>query len=345
MPDTPTFRFSAGPWNLHPGRDPFGPEVRPERELADKFRILKDLGFDYVQFHDDDAVPDDASAADRERQAKEVRRLLDDMGLQPEFVAPRIWEDPLTIDGAITANDPKCRQYALDRGKRAVDVARALGTDRIVLWPAREGTYIRESKDPIAGFGQMLDFCDTLLAYDPNIRILGEMKPNEPMDLMFLPSTGHFLALAYKTSDPSRVGVLIESAHCILLGIDPSEEMAYAMFHDKLWSVHLNDQDGLKYDQDKAFGSVNLRRAWNQVDLLVRSGYGSKGEVVGLDVKVMRTQPFETAHYHLRNSKETFDLLVEVSHRLDRAEVDRLRAERNYEDLDQLILRTLLNAR
>ena len=69
------------------------------------------------------------------------------------------------------------------------------------------------------------------------------------------------------------------------------------------------------------------------------------GEVVGLDVKAMRTQPFETAYYHLRNSKETFHMLVEVSRRLDRAEVDRLRAERNYEDLDQLILRTLLNLR
>ena len=51
-----------------------------------------------------------------------------------------------------------------------------------------------------------------MLDYDKNIRILGEMKPNEPMDLMYLPTTGHFLALAYKSRDPNRVGVLIESA-------------------------------------------------------------------------------------------------------------------------------------
>ena len=25
------FKFSAGPWNLHPGADPFGPAVRSER--------------------------------------------------------------------------------------------------------------------------------------------------------------------------------------------------------------------------------------------------------------------------------------------------------------------------
>jgi len=43
----------------------------------------------------------------------------------------------------------------------------------------------------------MLEFIDTMLEYDKNIRILGEMKPNEPMDLMYAPTTGHFLALGH----------------------------------------------------------------------------------------------------------------------------------------------------
>ena len=121
----------------------------------------------------------------------------------------------------------------------------AASTYRFVWWPAREGTYIREAKDATRSYGYMLEFIDTMLEYDKNIRILGEMKPNEPMDLMYAPTTGHFLALAYKSRDPKRVGVLIESAHAILANLDPSDEMAYAIFHDKLWGVHLNDQNGL----------------------------------------------------------------------------------------------------
>ena len=78
------FKYSAGPWNLHPGADPFGPPVRPEREFADKLRILKDLGFDYVQFHDDDAVPDEYSASDREKRASEIKKLLERISRQPE---------------------------------------------------------------------------------------------------------------------------------------------------------------------------------------------------------------------------------------------------------------------
>src|SRR3954452_2237526 len=79
------FKFSAGPWNLHGGADPFGPAVRPEREFVAKLKVFKDLGFDYVQFHDDDAVPDDFSQRDREKRAKEVKKLLDDHGLKAEI--------------------------------------------------------------------------------------------------------------------------------------------------------------------------------------------------------------------------------------------------------------------
>ena len=34
--------------------------------------------------------------------------------------------------------------------------ARVLGTDRFVWWPAREGTYIRESKNAVASFERMI---------------------------------------------------------------------------------------------------------------------------------------------------------------------------------------------
>ncbi len=44
------------------------------------------------------------------------------------------------------------------------------------------------------------------------------------------------------------------------------------------WESWLNDQNGLKCDQDKASGVENLRQAFNQVKVLVENGYGSHGE-------------------------------------------------------------------
>ena len=342
MAEYTEYKYTAGPWNIHTGADPFGPPVRDEIPFADKVAKLKEIGYHGVQFHDDDVVSADADEATTRKVAAQVKKILDDHGMVAEFVAPRLWEDPRTIDGAITSNSPADRKYALDRSLRAIDIARMIGTKHIVLWPAREGTYIRESKDSVAMIGRLLGYLNTLLAHDKEIQILGEMKPNEPMDQAYCPTVGHFLGLAYRTDDPSRVGALIESAHCWLAGLDPSEEMAYALWHGKLWGVHLNDQNGLKFDEDKAFGAVNLRAAFNQVQVLETNGYGRNGEMVGFDVKAMRTQPQEKSYQHLINSKRIFENLLEVARSIDEDELDAYRSARAYEDLEMLVIRKLM---
>src|SRR5579864_407238 len=329
------YRFTFGPWNISTGADPFGPPVRKEVAFASKIAEYKKLGFDGVQCHDDDVVEADLDPAATERGAKKVKKLLDGEGLFCEFIAPRLWEHPKTIDGGYTSNNAAERKYAIDRSKRAVDIARMMDCRDIVLWLAREGTYIREAKDPVTAVGRIVDAVNTLLEYDPNIRILGEMKPNEPMDQAYLPTVGHFVGLTYRTADPKRVGVLIESAHSILAGLDPSDDMAYALWHQKLWSVHLNDQNGLKYDQDKAFGSVDLRRAFNTVWVLERNGYDG---CIGLDVKAMRTTKQADQTKHLVNSRQMFLRLLEVARAVDAGRVEKYRAERDYEGLELYIL-------
>jgi len=338
------FRFSFGPWNIHEGADPFGPTVRQSFVFDEKLKVYKDLGFEGVQFHDDDVVPNIDSMPHSEalEKAKEVKKRLDDLQLAAEFVAPRLWEDPRTTDGGYTSNDPAQRKYAVERSERAVELARAVGCDKIVLWLAREGTYIRESKDAARAVGMIVEAINRMLAADKGIKILIEPKPNEPMDQAYIPTMGHAVATAYLTSDPSRVGALMESAHSILAGLDPSDEMAYAIHHKKLWSVHFNDQNGLKFDEDKAFGSVDLRRAFNEVRVLDRNNYGQNGEFVGMDVKAMRTQKREVSFAHLKHSKETFLLLLDKVRTFDEARAAKLIAERNYEDLDQMVLRHLM---
>jgi xylose isomerase len=335
-----TYRFTFGPWNISTGADPFGPPVRKEAAFAAKIREYKKLGFDGVQFHDDDAVPEiDQDPAGIEKAAARTKKMLDGEGLFCEFIAPRLWEHPKTIDGGYTSNNPSERRYAIERSKRAVDIANALGCKDIVLWLAREGTYIREAKDPITAIGRIVDAINALLEYDKTIRILGEMKPNEPMDQAYLPTPGHFMGLTYRTAEPSRVGVLIESAHSILAGLDPSDDMAYVLWHGKLWSVHLNDQNGLKYDQDKAFGSVDLRRAFNQVWVLERGDYRG---CIGLDVKAMRTTKPGDQTRHLANSREMFLRLLDVVRSVDAEKVESFRAERDYEGLEMYILGKLM---
>ena len=341
------YRFSFGPWNIHEGADPFGPTVRGSMAFAQKLKLFKPMGYDGVQFHDDDAVPEmnDLDGAGIVKKAAELKKLLEGEGLTAEFVAPRLWEDPRTIDGGYTSNDPATRAYAIERSLRAVDIANALGTKLIVLWLAREGTYIRESKDSKRAVDQLVEAVNRMLAHDPSIRIAIEPKPNEPVDQAYIPTVGHAIALGHLCSDPARVGVNIESAHAILAGLDPSDEMGFALAHNKLFTVHLNDQNGIKFDEDRSFGSIDLRRAFNQVRILDKYGYGSNGEFVGLDIKAMRTQKLEVSTKHLSNSRTIFLRLLDVVRGLDQKAVDGLIAERDYEELDLLIVNALMGTR
>ena len=338
------FRFSAGPWNVHSGADSYGPATRSEIAFDEKVRMFKKLGFSAVQFHDDDAVPNMNDLSDEEVKAaaRKVKKVLDANGMAAEFVAPRLWMDPHTVDGGFMSTSPEDRAFALKRAFRSVDIARELGTDMIVLWLAREGTLCAESKSPVWATRMLIDAINEILRYDSRVRVVIEPKPNEPIDRSVCGTMGHVMGISAASIDPSRVGGNLESAHAILAGLDPSHEMGFALAMGKLWTVHLNDQNGIKFDQDKSFGVENLRQAFNQVKLLVENDYGAKGEYVGLDVKAMRTTRDADGYCHLENSLKIFAELEKKARRFDYDFQKKCVERRDFERLEMYVMNLLM---
>ena len=338
------FKFSVGPWNVSSGADVYGPATRSEIPMEEKIRKFKELGFDAVQFHDDDAVPNINELTEEEikAEARKVRALLDEVGLKAEFVVPRLWMDPHCVDGGFTSNSEEDRKFALWRAFRSIDIARELGADLIVLWLAREGTLCAESKSAVVGTKRIVEAIDAMLDYDQSIRIAIEPKPNEPIDRSFCGTLGHVMGVSAATKDPSRVGGLLESAHAVLAGLDPANEMGFALAFNKLFSVHLNDQNGLKFDEDRSFGAENLRQSFDQIKILKENGYGSRGEYVGLDVKAMRTTRDDAAYEHLKNSLAVVEALEAKADRYDYAFEKKCIRERNYEALEMYVLNLLM---
>ncbi len=338
------FKYSVGPWNVHEGADAYGPATRESISFEEKIKMFKEIGFDAIQFHDDDAVPNmnELSEAEIIAEAKKVKALLDKYDLKAEFVAPRLWMDPHTVDGGFTSNCEKDREFAIWRALRSIDIANALGCDKIVLWLAREGTICPESKSPVEIVKKLVDAINTMLAYDKNIKVMIETKPNEPIDRSVCPTLGHAMAISAASIDPSRVGGLLETAHAVLAGLDPAGEMGFALAMNKLWGVHLNDQNGLRYDQDKNFGAENLRSAFNQIKVLKENNFCENGEYIGLDVKCMRTQSTAESYEHLRTSLKVAKALEEKVNRYDYAFAEKCIAERNYEKLEMYVLELIM---
>jgi Xylose isomerase len=338
------FKFSVGPWNVSEGVDVYGPATRKIISFEKKVETFRKIGFDAVQFHDDDAVPEINDLKDDQIRAKarEIKKILDNNRMSAEFVAPRLWMDPRTADGGYTSNNKEDREFAMWRSYRSIDIANELGCDKIVLWLAREGTLCVESKNPVEAVKRLVEAINKMLEYDKNIKILIEPKPNEPIDRSFCGTIGHVMGVSAATIDPSRVGGLLESAHAVLAGLDPANEIAFGLAFGKLWGVHLNDQNGLRFDQDRSFGVENLRQAFNQIKVLIESDYGRNGEYVGLDVKAMRTTKDEASYTHLENSLKIAKMLEEKAMKFDYAFQKKCVEERNYEALEMYVMELLM---
>lgn len=338
------FKFSVGPWNVHSGADSYGPATREEIPFEEKVKKFAELGFSAIQFHDDDAVPNMNNMTDEEIKAaaRDLKVLLDKYNLKAEFVAPRLWMDPHTIDGGFMSTSEKDREFAMWRAYRSIDIANELGCDMIVLWLAREGTLCAESKSPVWATKILIESINKMLKYDSKIRVCIEPKPNEPIDRSICGTMGHVMAISAATIDPARVGGNLESAHAILAGLDPAHEIGFALAMNKLMTVHLNDQNGIRYDQDKVFGVENLRVAFNQIKVLKENGYGERGEYVGLDVKAMRTTTLEDSYKHLENSLKIFKALEEKVDRFDYDFQKRCVENRDFEGLEMYVMDLLM---
>src|SRR5215208_4109937 len=143
----PEHKFTFGLWPVgNRGRDPFGDATRPTRSPITMVKRLAQLGAYGVNLHDNDLVPIDASAAERDRIVAEFKRALSDHDLKVPMATTNLFGDPIFKDGAYTSNDPKVRAYALQKTMRAMDLGVELGAGIYVFWGGREGSEVDAAK-------------------------------------------------------------------------------------------------------------------------------------------------------------------------------------------------------
>ena len=269
----PEHRFTFGLWTVgNPGRDPFGDPVRSPLSPAHIVRKLAQLGACGVNLHDNDLVPRDSGASERDRIVREFKHVLADTGMRVPMATTNLFSDPAFRDGAFTSNDARVRAYALQKTMAAIDLAVELGAITYVCWGGREGVETNAAKDPRAALGWYRDAINFLCGYVRSqrydLRLALEAKPNEPRGDIFLPTTGHMLAFIYTLDHPDMVGVNPEVAHERMAGLDFSHAVAQALEAGKLFHIDLNGQQPGRFDQDLRFGSDDPKAAFFLVKLL-----------------------------------------------------------------------------
>jgi xylose isomerase len=311
-------KFTFGLWTVgNRGRDPFGEFVRPPIDPLVAVERLSALGAWGVNFHDNDLVPIDATAAERDSIVRAFRRALQDHGMVVPMATTNLFTDPVFKDGAFTSHDARVRAYAVQKTMRAMDLGVELGATTYVFWGGREGAEVDAAKDPVEAIKRFRDAIDYLCEYARDqkyqLRFALEAKPNEPRGDIYFPTTAAYLGFITTLAHPEMVGVNPEVAHEHMIGLNFYHVVAQAIEAGKLFHIDLNDQKPGRYDQDLRFASESIKALFFVVKLLEESGYDGPRH---FDAHAYRTEDYNGVRDFARGCMRTYLALKEKARRL-----------------------------
>ncbi|MGO8794847.1 MAG: xylose isomerase [Candidatus Sulfotelmatobacter sp.] len=313
----PEHKFSFGLWTLgNRGRDPFGDFVRPSISPVDIVAMLAEVGAWGVNLHDNDLVPIDATAAERDQIVQEFSKACKENGIVVPMATVNLFFHPVFRDGAFTANDPEIRAYALQKTMRAMDLGAELGAKVFVLWGGREGVETdacRRADEAVKRLREAVNYlCEYSLDRGYGYKFALEAKPNEPRADIYMATTGHYLGFIPTLDHPEMVGVNPEVAHEHMSGLNFMHGVAQAWECGKLFHIDLNDQMPGRYDQDLRFGSANLKTAFWLVKFLEDVGYSGSRH---FDAHAYRTEDYDGVRDFARGCMRTYLILKEKARR------------------------------
>ncbi|MGA8608839.1 MAG: xylose isomerase [Candidatus Sulfotelmatobacter sp.] len=313
----PEHKFSFGLWTVgNRGRDPFGDFVRPLISPIDIVSMLAEVGAWGVNLHDNDLVPINATAAERDCIVHSFKKACEASGIVVPMATVSLFFHPIFRDGAFTANDPEVRAYALQKTMRAMDIGAELGAKIFVLWGGREGVETdacRRADDAIKRLREAINYlCEYNIEHEYGMKFALEAKPNEPRADIYMATTGNYLGFIPTLDHPEMVGVNPEVAHEHMAGLNFMHAVAQAWDAGKLFHIDLNDQMPGRFDQDLRFGSSNLKSAFWLVKFLEDVGYEGPRH---FDAHAYRTEDYEGVKDFARGCMRTYLILKEKAQR------------------------------
>ena len=213
----PEHKFTFGLWTVgNRGRDPFGDATRASLSPITMVKRLSELGAYGVNLHDNDLVPIDAAALERDRIVREFKQALTDYGMKLPMATTNLFYDPVFKDGGFTSSDPRVRLYAIQKTMRSMDLGAELGAHIYVFWGGREGAEVDAAKDAreaLKWYREALNFlCEYSMDQGYDYKFALEAKPNEPRGDIYLPTTGAMLAFIATLDHPVWLALIRKSA-------------------------------------------------------------------------------------------------------------------------------------
>ena len=312
--------FSAGLWVFAQSEEKFGGynramSVREQIKAAASVPGLKGLEL---------IAPTHVTV----ENATEVKRWLEEEGLEPISVNPYLWTESRWQRGALTSPDPKIRREAIDTAKRAIDIGHILGTRKMCLWPGEDGWDYHFQAD----FRQLWDLeaeaLREIAEYDPETQIGIEYKTNEPRTHMLVSNAAKAALVGYELGLPN-VGGYLDFGHALMSRENPAESVILLARHQRLVGIHVNDNYGMG-DNDIMVGSVHF---WAMLEFLLAVQQVEYEGWISLDIVPQR----ESAVAACTQSIITLRNFLKLLARLDLAALRQAQAEMDAVETQRIV--------
>lgn len=224
------------------------------------------------------------------------------------------------LRGSFTSEIDKERKDLVEDFKKCIDYARVLGCDKITTCPLNEGhDYIFEMNYENA-YTYFEETMREIANYAKDIKICIEYKWNDPRGRCLLGNAGETLAFC-KRVGCDNVGVTLDIGHAIQAGERPSQSAVMLARENRLFYVHLNDNDKL-WDWDMIPGAYNF---WDFIEFIYYLRKLGYNDWISYDVFPKEIDTVENFNVVTNTTSKLF----EIAGRLNSEKIEALLLERN----------------
>lgn len=265
---------------------------------------------------------------------KELKRMLKDYNLPCSTVGVNLAQDRRFALSGFGNQHQKTRNAAIDEGRKAVDIARTLGTGDITIRLYTDGFDYPFQVDYGAHWNTVISSIKTIAKYaSPDVNVAIAYKPREPRQNLTIATVGKSLSLCQEIA-MKNVGVAMSFSHAMMAGENPAESIAFLTRANKLFRIYFSDCYGM-WDDGLAPGSVHM---WELMEALFYLKTSKHKGYLTLDIVPSRIEPSHACQISLGN----LSIFWKKLEKLDTSEMRRAQKTLDAVESQKIIRRVML---
>ncbi len=200
-----------------------------------------------------------------------LKKLIEKYEFEIAAVNLKVRGPDFMTKGSFTSPEQKAVDTAITWGKEALDAAIDVGCQTVTSCPLNDGFDYPFEMDYALAWDQMVAGISEVAGHRDDVNLAIEYKLSDPRTRSLISNVGEALILARQT-ERANVGVTVDFGHCLIARENPSQAAAMAAKEQRLFHVHLNDNDRIA-DIDLVTGTVHFWETLEFFYYLPKLGY------------------------------------------------------------------------